>query len=60
VNDVQFGSLTQKEFRMLVPIVEGLVQSGERAVALLEYWKKHPSARRDSADIPAADSHARV
>lgn len=60
VNDVQFGSLTQKEFRMLVPVVEGLVQSGERAVALLEYWKKHPSARRESGDNSAADLHARA
>jgi len=60
VNDVQFGSLTQKEFRMLVPLVERLVQSGERALALLEYLKEHPSASRDSNGVSAANVYARV
>lgn len=45
VNDVQFGCLTRNEFRMLVPLVERLVQSGERAVALLQFLKQHPSTR---------------
>jgi DNA-binding MarR family transcriptional regulator len=39
VNDVQFGCLSHEEFRMLVPIIERLVQSGERALALLDYLK---------------------
>ena len=60
VNDVQFGSLTKKEFRMLVPAIERLVQSSERAVALLRYWKKHPSERRGVDDIPPADVHVRA
>jgi MarR family transcriptional regulator, organic hydroperoxide resistance regulator len=41
VNDVQFQCLSREEFRMLVPLVERLVQSGERAIALLNYLKTH-------------------
>jgi MarR family transcriptional regulator, organic hydroperoxide resistance regulator len=37
VNDVQFKSLSASEFRMIVPAVERLVQSGEQALALLDY-----------------------
>ncbi len=40
VNDVQFGCLTRDEFRLLVPLVERLVQSGERAIALLQFLKQ--------------------
>jgi DNA-binding MarR family transcriptional regulator len=43
VNDEQFGCLTRDEFRMLMPLVERLVQSGERAVALLQFLKQHTS-----------------
>jgi DNA-binding MarR family transcriptional regulator len=59
VNDVQFGCLSQKEFLMLVPMVERLVQSSERAVALLEYWKKHPISR-DESELSAAAIYERV
>ena len=41
VNDVQFGCLNSKEFRVLVPLIERLVQSGERAVALLNYLRAY-------------------
>lgn len=44
VNDVQFGCLSQSEFRMLVPLIEKLVQSGERALALLNFLQQHNSA----------------
>jgi DNA-binding MarR family transcriptional regulator len=37
VNDVQFKSLSAREFRMIVPAVERLVQCGEQALALLDY-----------------------
>jgi MarR family transcriptional regulator, organic hydroperoxide resistance regulator len=37
VNDVQFKSLSASEFRMIVPAIERLVQSGEQALALLDY-----------------------
>lgn len=37
VNDVQFGCLSQQEFKMLVPLIERLVQSGESALALLDF-----------------------
>ena len=50
VNDVQFGCLTREEFQMLVPLVERLVQSGERALALLTYLKSHGTADQ----VPAA------
>ena len=53
VNDVQFGCLSREEFQMLVPLVERLVQSGERALALLEYLKSH-----DAAEIIAASAQA--
>jgi DNA-binding MarR family transcriptional regulator len=39
VNNVQFGCLTAEEFQMLVPLVKRLLDSGERALALLEFLK---------------------
>lgn len=53
VNDVQFGCLSREEFRMLVPLIERLVQSGERALALLSYLKSH-----DADEMPAASAQA--
>ena len=44
VNDVQFGSLSAQEFRLLVPVIEQLVHSGERALTLLEYLQGQPEA----------------
>jgi DNA-binding MarR family transcriptional regulator len=41
VNDVQFGCLSSAEFQQLVPLVERLVQSGERALALQGYLRAH-------------------
>lgn len=40
VNDVQFGCLTQEEFRLLVPLIGRLIKSGEQALALLEFLKQ--------------------
>ena len=37
VNDAEFGSLTREEFQFLVGMVDRLVESGERAVALQKY-----------------------
>lgn len=37
VNDVEFGCLSAKEFAGLVDVIERLVESGERAVALQKY-----------------------
>ena len=37
VNDVEFGDLTRHEFRFLIDIVDRLIESGERAVALQTY-----------------------
>jgi DNA-binding MarR family transcriptional regulator len=37
VNDVQFGCLTAKEFHQLLDMIERLVHSSERAVALQRY-----------------------
>lgn len=53
VNDVQFGCLNREEFEMLVPLIERLVQSGERALALLNYLKSH-----DAAELAAASAQA--
>jgi DNA-binding MarR family transcriptional regulator len=53
VNDVQFGCLSRQEFQMLVPLIERLVQSGERALALLNYLKSH-----DADEIAAASAQA--
>lgn len=41
VNDVEFGCLSKAEFQLLVPLVERLVQSGERALALQGYLRAH-------------------
>jgi DNA-binding MarR family transcriptional regulator len=41
VNNVQFGCLSAAEFQMLVPLVQRLVDSGERAVALLKLIRNH-------------------
>jgi hypothetical protein len=37
VNDVEFGCLSRKEFELLTDIVERLIESGARAVALQSY-----------------------
>lgn len=55
INDVEFGCLTTEEFRALVPLIERLVQSGERAHALQRYLRDHaPGATeaRVPLDIP--------
>jgi DNA-binding MarR family transcriptional regulator len=59
VNDVQFGCLSRDEFQLLVPLVERLVQSGERALALLAFLKQ-PESDWDEADVTKAKSKARV
>jgi DNA-binding MarR family transcriptional regulator len=37
VNDVEFGDLSRDEFRFLINIVDRLIESGKRAVALQTY-----------------------
>jgi MarR family transcriptional regulator, organic hydroperoxide resistance regulator len=37
VNDAEFGSLTRDEFQFLAGMIDRLVESGERAVALQKY-----------------------
>jgi DNA-binding MarR family transcriptional regulator len=37
VNDMEFGTLTRQEFELLTGIVERLIESGARAVALQNY-----------------------
>lgn len=39
VNNVQFGCLTEEEFQAFVPLVQRLLDSGERALALLQFLK---------------------
>jgi len=40
VNDVEFGSLNREEFQLLTGIVDRLIESGARAVALQNYLLK--------------------
>src|SRR5712671_4934955 len=40
VNDVEFGSLSREEFQLLTGIVDRLIESGARAVALQNYLLK--------------------
>ncbi len=37
VNDAEFGSLSRSDFQMLTGIMDRLIESGERAVALQNY-----------------------
>ena len=37
MNDVEFGSLSREEFDLLTGIVDRLIESGARAVALQNY-----------------------
>lgn len=55
VNDVQFGCLSRGEFQQLVPLVERLVQSGERALALQGYLRAHGMDEMSSEE--ASDAH---
>lgn len=48
VNDVQFGCLNQQEFKMLVPLIERLVQSGESALALLDFLTRQELGKAES------------
>ena len=41
VNDVQFRCLTREEFRHLVPLLDRLITSSERALALLNFLREH-------------------
>jgi DNA-binding MarR family transcriptional regulator len=40
VNDVEFGCLSATEFRSLLDMIERLVESGEKAVALQKYLQQ--------------------
>jgi DNA-binding MarR family transcriptional regulator len=45
VNDAEFGSLTREEFQLLTGIVDRLIDSGARAVALQNYLLADPKGR---------------
>ena len=45
VNDVEFGALSREEFRFLIDIVDRLIESGDRAVALQTFLQSHRSQR---------------
>jgi DNA-binding MarR family transcriptional regulator len=45
VNDVEFGTLTRQEFEQLTGIVERLIESGAKAVALQNYLLAEPERR---------------
>jgi DNA-binding MarR family transcriptional regulator len=49
VNDVQFGRLSREDFRVLVPAIEGLVESSEQALTFLNFLKKHQAAQSESS-----------
>ena len=45
VNDVEFGALSREEFELLTGIVDRLIESGARAVALQNYLLAESDAR---------------
>ena len=49
INDVQFQSLSAGEFRSIVPVIERLVDSGEQALALLEFLQRQHTLSRPAA-----------
>lgn len=53
VNDMQFGCLSREEFQALVPLVERLVQSGEHALAFLNYLKSIDADEITAASVLA-------
>ncbi len=46
IGDVQFGSLTRKQFRELVPVVSELVRTSREALLLLHYLKSNDAGLR--------------
>ncbi len=64
VNDVQFGTLTAKEFHQLLDMVQRLVDSSDRAIALQRYLAEakvkalSPEAKLMSAAKPAKSRKA--
>jgi DNA-binding MarR family transcriptional regulator len=56
VNDVEFGCLSKQEFRLLIPLVERLLQSGERALALQHYLRAH--GMDDGVPVPRQEAMA--
>lgn len=57
VNDVEFGSLSRAEFRALTDVVDRLIESGERAVALQDYLLSAGRAGVTSARVAAPSTH---
>jgi DNA-binding MarR family transcriptional regulator len=53
INSIEFGCLNKMEFRMLVPLVDRLVQSGERALALQNYLREHGMDDFEDDTLPA-------
>ena len=51
VNDVEFGSLSREEFELLTGIVDRLIESGARAVALQNYLLAELGAIRTSVSF---------
>lgn len=55
VGDIEFGGLTSKQFRELVPLVSGLVQTSREALMLLHYLKSNDARLRRSGLFVADD-----
>jgi MarR family transcriptional regulator, organic hydroperoxide resistance regulator len=54
VNDAQFGCLSREEFRLLVPLIQRLIQSAEEALTLLEFLKQQEAGLRQRGKKKAA------
>lgn len=52
VNDVEFGCVTQAEFLLLADVIERLIKTSEKAVALQVYLAPVPGARECTAFRP--------
>lgn len=53
VNNVQFGCLTSEEFQELVPLIQRLLESGERALALLQFLKSQDQPAQSISGLEA-------
>lgn len=49
VNDVQFGRLSREEFKVLVPAIEGLVESSGQALNFLNFLKSTRQSQPEGA-----------
>lgn len=60
VNDVEFGSLSREEFRILIGLIDRLIESGKRAVTLQDYLLANKETARAIASAKTEVKAART